>query len=419
MDEDSEAERRQRALLDAALAENAAELEALRELSREVAPFTPRQSLARTPPQGQQSVTPVPELCQERTSAGELLPNAGEKRLLSSPEEVQEAVRRRILSSKEVPPIGGLIVGPSPAPATPQDTAPHQDQASKVTPLKDLINASVECLAGLATASTQGIMEAVRSKSSKLNKDDIASKGAYTERLSAVITHLTVRLASAESAARRPVAVHEVMPPAGPVTQTLSCDVAAPNYAAVLKMPKGRPLVALEKKGPAVIFYPNTEKISSSEETLKELREKIKPGPEGIKVQAVRRVGNAGVVVETTSKEAATKLKQAAPATLRTADPKARRPLVALRNLSGNPEVEAVLEDLHRVNLAEDSKWPRERFLKEAKFAFKKGRQGGRTTTVVLECSPLMRDKLVSLGRVFIGWDAVEVCLDRFITENS
>ncbi|XP_063899514.1 uncharacterized protein LOC126054472 [Helicoverpa armigera] len=277
MDEDSEAERRQRALLDAALAENAVELEALRELSREVAPFTPRQSLARTPPQSQQNVTPIPESCPERTSAGELLPNAGEKRLLSSPEEVQEAVRRRILSvsrRKEVPPIGGLIVGPSPAPATPQDTAPHQDQAGKVAPLTDLVNASVECLAGLATASTQGIMEAVRSKSSKLNKDDIASIGAYTERLSAVITHLTVRLASAESAARRPVAVHEVMPPAGPVTQTLSCDVAAPNYAAVLKMPKGRPLVALEKKGPAVIFYPNTEKISSSEETLKELREK-------------------------------------------------------------------------------------------------------------------------------------------------
>ena len=63
--------------------------------------------------------------------------------------------------------------------------------------------ASVEFLAGLATGTSRGIMEAVRSKTSKLNKDEIAAIDAHTERLGAVVTHLMLRLAAAEAAMQR------------------------------------------------------------------------------------------------------------------------------------------------------------------------------------------------------------------------
>uniref|UniRef100_A0A2A4JB50 Uncharacterized protein n=1 Tax=Heliothis virescens TaxID=7102 RepID=A0A2A4JB50_HELVI len=80
----------------------------------------------------------------------------GEKRTLTSPEEVQEAVRRRVMARrKDVPPIGGLLLSASP-PATATHSAPPPAPVPRdFDKAEELTSATVERLAGLATASTQ------------------------------------------------------------------------------------------------------------------------------------------------------------------------------------------------------------------------------------------------------------------------
>lgn len=123
-----------------------------------------------------------------------------------------------------------------------------------------------------------------------------------------------------------------------------------------------------------------------------------------------RKVGNAGVVVQTATAEAAKRLKEAAPPSLKVMDPKARRPLVAIHNLRADPKMEEFFEDLHRVNLADDPEWPMAALKDQCRLAFKKGRRATGCTSIILECTKGLRDKLIQLGRVYIGWDAADVC---------
>lgn len=413
-----------RAAIDAELSKREEELRCLEEL-REGIGFTPRNSLMRTPPGGFQaasgSIPPIREECLPPDSP--VAPSGG-KRPLSSPQESQGRPTRSRMAARtgEAPPISGILAAvaapgvvrvlgsSSPPPGSPPEASSTPNKGTGLaamdkTQLIDQVYQSVKGISGVANATN------------KLNMTDKGLIAGYSQDILAVVAALTTRMAELEHqliAKDLRVATLELQragESAAPVRNHLATDgVRTVDYAAILKLPNGKPRVAVEQRGPAVLFYPNSEDIKSSDATLKELREKVQPGQKGIQVEGVRRVGNAGVVVQTASSAAAQKLKAAAPPTLRSADPKSRRPLVALRNLSGNPKAEDVLEDLHRVNLADDPAWPIDKVRKEAGFAFKKGRRGGRTTTVVFEVSAALRDKLVGLGRVYVGWDAVEVC---------
>ncbi|GBP65860.1 Uncharacterized 50 kDa protein in type I retrotransposable element R1DM [Eumeta japonica] len=153
------------------------------------------------------------------------------------------------------------------------------------------------------------------------------------------------------------------------------------------------------------------DNIKTAEETKKVLKSAMDPTALQVQVSKVRKVGRAGVVVQTTSVKAADKIKKAVPPTLRVTEPRSRRPLVALRNLSGDPSGEAVMTGLFEQNLRiKHPEWPLERLVKNCRVAFKKSRHERATTTVVLECEPELRDILVSLDRAYIGWEAVTVC---------
>lgn len=398
MDGDEEATRRREELLfEEEMRKREEELLLLEEMRSESG-FAPRKSLARTPPQRFSTPfnTPQHQHSRERSPPLVAAPLPGEKRALSSPEDVQEALRRKVQSRKALridvaaPPICGLLT-----------TTPTEDRTERTKmEVDELTKASVETLTGIATASTRGIMKAARDKASRLNKDEVAAIGAHTERLTAVVAHLAMRLAAAEAKLEAPGYRPPVATPTTPMP-------ARTSYAETLKLPTAKPALAIERKGPAVLFYPNSDNIKSSDQTKKELQEKVRPAAQGIQIQAVRRVGNAGIVVQTASTEAAKRLKDAAPSTLKSIDPRVRRPLVAVGSLSSDPTFEELINDLHRVNLAEDPAWPLSKLKEDSKLAFKKGRKGGRTT-VVLECTKELRDKLVGLGKVYIGWDAAE-----------
>ena len=104
-----------------------------------------------------------------------------EKRPLTSPEQVEDQAKRRQLAAAD--PVAEAV-------ATGSNTA---------IPVDPLTEAPLEGVLGHATYHTKSIMEAVRSKTSKLNTEEIASIGANTERLTAIVGLLVARLAATES----------------------------------------------------------------------------------------------------------------------------------------------------------------------------------------------------------------------------
>lgn len=346
-----------------------------------------------------------------------------QKRGLTSPEEVQDAVRRCIAAKRaakaNVPPIGGIQkASPSPAPPAQQTQQMQQQQQQQetmavVAPLAveeerdPLAVAPVTTLASMATASSKGIMDAVRSKTSRLNKDEVAAIGCHTERLCAVVQHLTLRLIEAENRAR-----------AAPPTSLAGGILAQQqqqrqSYAGALKLSQRADLVPIRgATGPAIAIYPAegaTTTLKTAEDTKAALKKAIDPAKIGVNIDRLRKVGNAGVVVQTTSVAAAGRLREAVPATMRVTESKKRQPMVCLSAVEGDPGYEAVIEALYEQNFKENAQWPLERVKKEMKGAFKKRRQGGAACAVIFECSAALRETLVSRGRAYIGWQAVEV----------
>ncbi|CAH2065213.1 unnamed protein product, partial [Iphiclides podalirius] len=400
------------------LARKQEELEGLMELGAETG-FTPRASLARNPPEA--SLRTLPPLSAGPSSA------PSSKRPLTSPEDVQDAVHRRVQLSRTagVPPIGGILNSPTVAPkaAAPQPTAVPAATVDLSGPQP--VWRPAEGQTGLAAMDKVQLLDAVHTAikgiaavanvTNKLNMAHKAAISGHSQDVLAVVSALELRLAETEhqvTALKLKCTSMELEAASPRVTVTASQQAlpVADSYASRLKLPRGKPEMAVQPKGPAVIFYPSDESIKSSEVTKAALIKAVQPGPQGIQVQSVRKVGNSGVIVRTASASAAAKLKEAAPPTLKATDPKVRKPLVAIRNLRCDPKSEDLLEDLHRINLADDPAWPKDRLSKECQVAFKKGRLDGPRTTVVLECTSALRDKLVGLGRVYIGWDEAEVC---------
>ncbi|CAK1602621.1 unnamed protein product [Parnassius mnemosyne] len=398
----------ERQLIEDELARKQAELEELEQMRRE-AGFTPRSSLRRTPPQGF-STPPVPYSIPAAASTSMA------KRPLTSPEDVQETVRRRVAEKRSaIPPVSGILSRPisdpssgsdNPTPSTSTDSSSGISTLDKVA-LMEKVHAALKGIATVANASN------------KLNLADKTTIGSLSQDILAYVATLEIRLGEKEQevtacklkCAQLELSVAQTQTlSAPPFPYAASSVPSADSYAARLKLPKGKPPLCVQSKGPAVIVYPNNDSIKSSDDTKTELQKAVQPGTQGIKIHSVRKVGNSGIVVQTATIEAAQKLKAAVPPSLKVSDPKSRRPLVAVRNLRSDPPATEFIEDLYRINLSDDPDWPRDKFGESCRVAFKKGRKDVPRTTVVMECTSALRDKLVGLGSVFIGWDEAEVC---------
>lgn len=87
--------------------------------------------------------------------------------------------------------------------------------------------------------------------------------------------------------------------------------------------------------------------------------------------------------------------------------PRLFSPLVALYNVEGDPTLEWETAALYQQNLS--NTWTEEKIQKACKLVFKKGRRGGFTPTVVLECSVELRKAILDKKRVYMGWQAAQV----------
>jgi hypothetical protein len=124
-------------------------------------------------------------------------------------------------------------------------------------------------------------------------------------------------------------------------------------------------------------LYPASETIKTSEDTKAALKTSIAPASLGIKVDRVRRVGNAGIIVQTRTQEDLKKLKAALPQSLKASELKGRSPLVVIRDLEGKePSLPNTLRAVAEQNFGGDPVWTAEKMAKECRLAFRKSRHG-------------------------------------------
>ncbi|CAH2065219.1 unnamed protein product, partial [Iphiclides podalirius] len=247
------------------------------------------------------------------------------------------------------------------------------------------------------------ITSTVTGPGSKLNKSDTNAVGACVREVLAVVAALNLRLSDAElelAEANLRVAKAENRALRSELTAK---DKAAPgiSYATALKLSRGgEPTPMPSGNGPVIAFYPaqeQSDKIRTAEDTKAVLKKAIKPVAMEVQVERLRKVGNAGVIVQTTTAEGAEKLKCAAPSTLRVEVPKSRSPQVCLRNLDGDLESTDILAALYEKNF-KGSSWTVARIQAECKVFRRRGFRG--TTTAVLECSATFRQAILEKGRV-------------------
>lgn len=377
--------------------------------------FAPRKSLMRTPPETEDA---PPE-----TVSGY------SKRPLSSPEDPPEACRRRLervqaieivheqagtLSHRpsvrmDAPPLGGL-----------QDPRHQEESTDDDDNTDDLSRMSKVAMLTAVHEAVKGIMS-VSTATNKLNMADKAAIGGYGHQVLAVVAALELKLADAEKELIKSqlansklqlqlaAQAHQVAEePRAP--QSLAS--LKPDYARALKTGKTVPPIAIPSStGTSVAFYPSEkESFKTAEETKTELKKTVNPKSLGIQVRQVRKVGNAGIVVTTSTREDAEKLKVAAPKTLRAADLTRRQPLVALRNIDAETKeediVHAIEEQAARRGLED---WTSTKITQELRVAFKKGRLNSRTATYVLQCSPNLRCFLLDEEAIYIGWQVADV----------
>lgn len=370
--------------------------------------FAPRLSLARTPP-GRFS---TPLSSPPPAPPG---PQAAAKRPRSSPTENSASSRARMdFGGDSVPPVSGLTGGGPPSPPQPG----NKDR---------LLNASKAELLSWAHDAVAGIMDATKASSSKMNKSEIAKIGSYGQEVLAVVAALSLRVADLE------LEVSKVTEQCGAIIVSKFEDIdqavknlrdatkhapqgAAParetvSYAGKLRLGNQTEVAKPQHQGPTLAVYPQEGEstLKTANDTRAEIKKTLDPVKLGLQVRTVRRVGNAGIVVQTTTAEAAEKIKRAIPPTLTCRETNQRRPLVALRNCDGDPTSEELMLAIHDQNFRDSATWTLDAIKKACKVAFKKSRPGDKRTTVVLDCSPEIRNELIERGQLYIGWRVIHV----------
>nr|XP_037877415.1 uncharacterized protein LOC101741146 [Bombyx mori] len=364
--------------------------------------FSPRVSLARSPPRGPTAPlpAPMPPPAPRGVRAGAAMSAKGRRTGLHIP------VASGLSSSAPVTPVDPVAGVPSfPIPvASGAPTGPLDVAAQGRLELLERANRAVRGIMSVATAASK-LNKSEVNLISELGRDILAVVGALGIQLSD--KELVVeRLRSAEASARR-----DSVAPSMAAGAAAGSGTGPATFATVLRTgPGGVPRSIGASQGPSLAFYPSegNAELKTAEDTKKEVKKAIDPKSMAIGIQSVRKVGNAGVVVQTTSPAAAVKLRNAAPPSLRVTEPRRRQPLVAVNGVEGDPSFEEVIECLASQNL-DPEEWPLTRVRAELTGAFKKGRRQSNNTTVVFNASPRIRDALVKIGRVYVGWVACEV----------
>lgn len=186
-----------------------------------------------------------------------------------------------------------------------------------------------------------------------------------------------------------------------------------PSYADMLvkNAPKvGKRRVLSRDPEKVILAYPQDEEATDSEETKKVIKETIVPKQTGIQFRAVRKIQKGGVAIETGTRQAAAKVREALSRvpTLRCADPRRRLPRMQIFDVERDMTLEDLHEYMYSQNL-EDKGVSLDEIKKVVKLCFKTGRRDLPVCNWVIEVSPDIRMALLEEGRVYLDFAACRV----------
>ncbi|KAL0809247.1 hypothetical protein ABMA28_011466 [Loxostege sticticalis] len=336
-----------------------------------------------------------------------------EKRGLTSPEDEQQRQRPKMVETLRRVPFAAGLSTPAPSTPAPSSSAPSATSAALASASicdTELCKLSPDMYERVHQLIKNILSVCTGTGSNKLNKAEINTINSYGQDVLAIAGLMDLRMLEAQAALRlrkatlqHQAAQIELLKSAPrKAVGAASGDSATATRPSFSDMVRSRnvqkPIPA--PRGPVLAVYPaeSNEKLKTAEDTKAELKRAVNPVSIQVQVDGLRKVGNAGVVNQTTSQESARRFREAIRPTLRVTEPKQRTPLVAVGTISGDPNPKKMLATLHEQNLQEDSCWPLERLQKEAKVAFKKSRRGSGTTTM-----------LIDKGRIYYGWDVAAV----------
>ncbi|CAH2083501.1 unnamed protein product [Euphydryas editha] len=207
-------------------------------------------------------------------------------------------------------------------------------------------------LLAAANKAARNIGDNIKHPTAKLNKGDSANVNRELTYISEVVSHMALALSESERSVDTSKARVVILQSCLEEEKTRSSisgikaeQVAAAIAATANSTISGKKQTYAEKlmaqTGPVVAVYPSEKgaALKTADDTKSALKTSVAPAALNIKVDKVRRLAGAGVLVQTKTREDLEKLKLAIPPTLRASEPKRRQPLVALRNLEGKASI--------------------------------------------------------------------------------
>ena len=173
------------------------------------------------------------------------------------------------------------------------------------------------------------------------------------------------------------------------------------NFAEIQAAVSPRHVIAIYPKGDS--------NYRSSDETKAALVNSMVPVKEKLKIRAVKKIGNNGLLIETTTKEDMTKIIQneKLKAAGLVAGPVAKkRPQIIIYDVPKEISDNNLLSSLRRQNLEGMDK---ETVKDGVVILHKKVNKDSETSNYIVEAKTEIRNKLINQGRVFIGWHSLRV----------
>lgn len=192
-----------------------------------------------------------------------------------------------------------------------------------------------------------------------------------------------------------------------------------PSYASCLKLSsKVAPPLAAQRLRPSssvTMVFPKTlegTEKASSQKLVADLKASVKLSTQGVTVNAVREIRGGGILIAAPRGPATDKLRQFpffADPKLQIRTSEGRQPRVLVYDVPATMVQEEFLEALYSQNLADCPPIDFAEFTNTTRLLFKTGPRDKETVNWVFSCHPLVRERLVTAGRISLEWNRCRV----------
>lgn len=156
-----------------------------------------------------------------------------------------------------------------------------------------------------------------------------------------------------------------------------------------------------------LLIYPKEGVTSTSEETRDKIKEMIQPKNMKLKVSRVNKIRNGGIVMEI-DKEQVDTVKRIIQKDLDVKNPRKRKPHIKIFDAPKSMTAEELSKATYVQNMTGEDITESE-FKEGFKPIYKTGPRNENSTQWVVEVSPKVRERLITVGRVYMEWSSLKV----------